>query len=262
MTDAAGDKLKAALNGPAGASAAGIQGESLRHICFSSETEEDLHLSRSTRYAVNSDRAVDLWIEGHRHRTRLQTEILPLAEISGWRTNPETGNISHDTGRFFSVTGVYARHRRGDEEIAWDQPIIDQAEVGILGIAAKKINNLMHFCLQAKEEPGNINQIQISPTVQATYSNYRQVHGGQLPPFLEMFMDPAAGRILFSRLQTEDGGRFLFKVNRNMIVMAGDAEMEALPERFIWLTLRQISALIKRDNMVNACARSVLSCLI
>ena len=66
----------------------------------------------------------------------------------------------------------------------WDQPIIVQKEIGILGILKK--NN--KYLLQAKFEPGNINKIQISPTVQATKSNYTQVHGGKKVPFLNYFL--------------------------------------------------------------------------
>ena len=32
--------------------------------------------------------------------------------------------------------------------------------------------------MQAKVEPGNINSIQLSPTLQATRSNYTKAHGG------------------------------------------------------------------------------------
>ena len=57
-------------------------------------------------------------------------------------------------------------------------------EIGILGII--KISKIINI-LQAKVEPGNINKIQISPTVQATRSNYSRVHGGKTIPFLNYF---------------------------------------------------------------------------
>ena len=43
------------------------------------------------------------------------------------------------------------------------------------------------YLLQAKVEPGNINKIQISPTVQATKSNYLRIHGGKTIAFLKFF---------------------------------------------------------------------------
>jgi len=182
--------------------------------------------------------------------------------VDKWHIDEDTGNIVHESGRFFTITGLKVRHRWKFQEVEWDQPIIDQPEIGILGLLAKKINGVLHFCLNAKEEPGNINLMQLAPTVQATYSNYTQVHGGNPPHFIDLFLDPPKDRVLFSRLQTQDGGRFLFKSNKNMIVMMGEDEPDDLPEGFVWLTLRQISDLMKRDNLVNFCARSVLSCLI
>ena len=211
--------------------------------------------------ALHDELYVETWIQSVRDYPSLKTMIVPLDGVAGWNINLQTGNISHDTGRFFSVTGLQVRHRYNRSEITWDQPIIEQPEVGILGILAKSIRGVLHFCLQAKEEPGNIGAAQLSPTVQATYSNYTGAHGGGAPLFLEHFIDPSPDAIVFARLQTEDGGRFLYKSNRNMVISVGDDFPEQLPDSFIWLTLRQISGLLSRDNLINACTRSILSSL-
>jgi len=219
----------------------------------------DLIVSRTTAQSLHGDRDVDLWLENRRKSPVLHASIIPLDRTEGWRIDGETGNISHESGNFFSITGIKARHRTRAADLEWDQPIIDQPEIGILGILAMKIDGVLHFCLQAKAEPGTIQSVQLSPTVQATYSNYTRVHGGSLPLFVSSFLDPPRERILFAKLQTEDGGRFLFKSNRNLIVLVDEGEIQALPEGFIWLTLRQISRLIKFDNVINACCRSVLA---
>ena len=229
---------------------------------FDSETRADLFISRHIRAARHDDDEVDLWIEARRSRPCLSARVIPLDGLQRWRIEPETENISHETGRFFTLTGLKVRHRFEGSEIEWDQPIIDQPEVGILGILAKRFDGVLHFCLQAKEEPGNACGMQLSPTVQATYSNYSRAHGGALPPLVELFLSPPPGGVLYAKLQTEDGGRFLYKSNRNMIIRLDDAAVVGLPEGFIWLTLRQMARLMGRDNLVNACARSVLSSLL
>ena len=218
--------------------------------------------SRCSDSALHSDVCVDDWIENARQKASLDTMLVPLDAMEQWNRDPGSGSISHESGRFFSVIGVHVRHRVDRDELEWDQPIIEQPETGILGVLAKRIDGILHFCLQAKEEPGNIGKVQISPTVQATYSNYTGVHGGSGPLFLEPFMSLDHSRVLFARLQTEDGGRFLYKSNRNMIVVVGDDFPLELPEGFIWLTLRQLVLLMARDNLVNACTRSILSSLI
>jgi oxidase EvaA len=47
-----------------------------------------------------------------------------------------------------------------------------------------------------------------------------------------------------------------------MLVEVEERELVTLPERFIWLTLRQIGRLLKRDNIIHACTRSILSSLV
>ncbi|HEY6009055.1 MAG TPA: NDP-hexose 2,3-dehydratase family protein [Geobacteraceae bacterium] len=229
---------------------------------FDARTRADICISRTVRFARHDDAAVDAWIADRRGRPGLDVRVIPLDRVKRWHIDAATGNIAHETGRFFTLTGLRVRHRREGEELEWDQPIIDQPEVGILGILAKRLDGVLHFCLQAKEEPGNIGGVQLSPTVQATYSNYSRAHGGALPSFVELFLAPPRENILYARLQTEDGGRFLYKSNRNMIVRLDDAAAEDLPSEFIWLTLRQIARCLRQDNLVNACTRSVLSALL
>jgi len=219
----------------------------------------DLLVSRMINYSLYEDASVKGWLDQQRMQTQLHSSIIPLSQMDKWQIQDTTGDITHESGRFFTITGLSIRHQLYKEESIWDQPIIDQPEVGILGLLVKSINGVLHFCIQAKEEPGNINAVQLAPSFQATFSNYSKVHGGKAPHFIDYFLKPDKNKILYSNLQTEDGGRFLAKFNRNMIVMAGD-ELTDLPPNFIWLTLRQIRALIEQDNCVNSCMRSLLAC--
>ncbi len=218
--------------------------------------------SHCSNLTLHDDAYVNDWIMRARQTASLKTMLIPLDSIDGWKRDLNTGSIRHETGRFFSVIGIHCRHRVDQNELEWDQPIIEQPETGILGILAKSINGVLHFCLQSKEEPGNIGGIQLSPTLQATYSNYTGAHGGSKPLFLEHFMPTASERVIFARMQTEDGGRFLYKSNRNMIVAVDDDFPVELPVGFIWLTLKQVASLIEWENLVNACTRSILSSLI
>lgn len=229
---------------------------------FGDETAAELEQSRLAPQSLHQDHYVEEWVNQRLSTPRLQIKPIPLTALTSWHVDPDTGNICHASGMFFTVTGIKAKHRSPYGDIEWDQPMIDQPEIGILGILVKRINGILHFCLQAKEEPGNINSVQLSPTVQATYSNYTKAHGGKLPPLVDYFLNPPSGQVLFAKLQTEDGGRFLFKSNRNMIVRVAQGELDQLPENFIWLTLRQIARLLKRDNLIHACTRSVLASIV
>lgn len=228
---------------------------------FSPEQCRGISRSRNSKVALHSDRYLERWVASKLMLRNLHVTTTSLDSINGWSLDSATGDIRHNSGRFFAITGAHVKHRSNSTEFEWDQPIIDQPEVGILGILAKKIKGVLHFCLQAKEEPGNINSVQLSPTVQATYSNYTRVHGGNPPKFIEYFINPPRERIILARLQTEDGGRFLYKSNRNMIIQTEEDQLQALPDEFIWVTLRQIGQLMKVDNLIHACTRSILAAL-
>jgi oxidase EvaA len=141
----------------------------------------------------------------------------------------------------------------------WQQPIINQPEIGFLGIITKKINGVLLFLMQAKIEPGNINYVQLSPTLQATKSNYTMVHKGKRPLYLEYFNGEKTVTPLVDQLQSEQGARFLRKRNRNVIVEV----TEDIPvyDNFCWLTLGQIKHLLRYDNLINMDSRTVISCI-
>jgi oxidase EvaA len=111
--------------------------------------------------------------------------------------------------------------------------------------------------MQAKMEPGNPNLVQLSPTVQATRSNYTKAHGGAGVKYLEHFLNVDPGRVITDVLQSEHGAWFHRKRNRNMIIEVDD-DVPA-DDAFRWLTLGQLHALLHVDNVVNMDARTVLA---
>ncbi|WP_060886939.1 NDP-hexose 2,3-dehydratase family protein [Streptomyces caniscabiei] len=200
------------------------------------------------------------WFAERARVNEQRVEPIPFSALSGWDFDPATGDLRHHTGRFFSVRGLCVRGAGPEGRDGWSQPIIDQPEIGVLGILARTVDGVRHFLLQAKAEPGNVGGIQLSPTVQATRSNYTRVHRGGSVRYLEHFTDRRGrGRVLVDVLQSEQGSWFLRKRNRNMIVEVD----EDLPvhDDFRWLTLDEIRTLLHRDNLVNMDARTVLSCL-
>ncbi|GGX33835.1 NDP-hexose 2,3-dehydratase [Streptomyces malachitofuscus] len=221
-------------------------------------TPAALAVSAAADGGVLSDADVAAWLEDRRRAQPQRVERVPFAELDGWRFEEGSGDLRHASGGFFAVHGLRVRSDFGPVS-AWEQPVIDQREIGILGIALRDFDGVPHLLMQAKSEPGNVNGMQVSPTVQATRSNYMRVHGGSAVKYLECFRRPAPGSVVADVLQSEQGSWFLGKRNRNMIVRVG-REVEA-EEDFAWLTLRQVNMLLRQDNVVNMDARTVLSCL-
>jgi oxidase EvaA len=198
------------------------------------------------------------WLDDRLKAHRFRVDRIPLHELRDWSFQPSTGNLAHTSGRFFTVEGVRATVDENPGE-QWQQPIIVQPEVGILGILAKEFDGVLHFLMQAKMEPGNSNLLQLSPTVQATRSNYTKVHQGSDVRYLDYFTRPERGRVLADVLQSEHGTWFFRKANRNMLVEV----TEDVPpdDDFCWLTLGQIGELLREDNVVNMDARTILGCV-
>jgi oxidase EvaA len=213
------------------------------------------------RGAFLADAAVGAdWLATRAQAHRHEVARVPLAEVDGWSTQPGTGNLMHRSGKFFMVAGldVSVRTTLPDTCREWQQPIIVQPEIGILGILGKEFDGVLHFLMQAKMEPGNVNLLQLSPTVQATRSNYTGVHRGSPVPYLEYFTRPVPGQVITDVLQSEHGAWFSGKVNRNMIVVV--TESVAVREDFCWLTLGQLGQLLRRDHVVAMDTRAVLAC--
>ncbi|RVX38754.1 oxidase EvaA [Nonomuraea polychroma] len=219
-------------------------------------------IARFTLSATAGERARSPITEFHRWWAeratieRFSVTRVPFRELDGWHLAGDSENLVHRSGRFFSVEGL---RYRGDGPGEQSQPIINQPEIGILGILVKEFDGVLHCLMQAKMEPGNVNTLQLSPTVQATRSNYTRVHQGNMPPYLEYFRGPDRGQVLVDVLQSEQGVWFWRKRNRNMIVHL----TEDVPEHedFHWLPLDQIHQLLKTDNLVNMDARTVLACM-
>lgn len=195
------------------------------------------------------------WIVSRNREVKVSVERIPLADMDKWHID-EDGSIHHDSGRFFSIVGIDVKTDYGDNH-HWRQPIINQPEVGYLGILTKEFDGVLYCLMQAKIEPGNVNCVQISPTIQATKSNYSRVHAGKSPNYLDYFVNAKPENIILDQLQSEQGARFLRKRNRNIIIKVKD-DIDVLQD-FCWMTLGQIKELMHYDNLVNMDTRTVLS---
>jgi oxidase EvaA len=105
-------------------------------------------------------------------------------------------------------------------------------------------------------EPGS--GLQLSPTVQATPSNYRGAHNGAAVRYLDYFTGRRRVRVLADVLQSGHGSWFFRKASRNVIVEAQDDVR--VEDGYCWLTLGQLGELMRYDDVVNQDTCAVLGC--
>lgn len=209
---------------------------------------------RSTVGNVNTTKEILDWVD-YRNRTVKVSIKKTKPEPDGfWYYDKGAGRILNRKRTFFQIAGL--KHYVNGE-LRSEQPVILQPEIGYLGIMCKIIDGTLNFLMQAKIEPGNVNKIQISPTIQATKSNFTQAHGGTKPPYLDYFLNAEKYDIIVDQIESEQSSRFYHKRNRNIIILVND-DVEVLPSHK-WMTLGQIKDLMKYENLVNMDTRTVLS---
>ena len=188
------------------------------------------------------------WLKKQGKKHLLKVKIINLSKLNNWKVNKI--KIYHQSKKFFQIVGIKVISNFYKNN--WDQPIIIQNEVGILGI----IKNIKtkKYLLQAKVEPGNINKLQLAPTVQATKSNFSRVHGGNKVPYIEYFL-----RIKkISRYnQSEQGFRYFHKFNSNILIK--NIKNIKKEPNFYWFSKKEIKDLICKKNIINMDTLSVLS---
>lgn len=197
------------------------------------------------------------WLNDCRRSLQFEVSQISFENLSQWHFDIK-GNLKNHSGAFFIVEGIQIETNYGHVH-KWSQPIINQNEVGCLGLLVREIEGKLECLVQAKAEPGNINAIQLSPTVQATQSNFLRVHGGDSTRYIEYFHQMVRCNILADVLQSEQGSRFLRKRNRNVIIEIFDDP--PLFENYRWVSLRGLHSMLEMDNIVNMATRSVLACL-
>jgi len=209
---------------------------------------------------MNNNSVKDIldWIDKKNKEIHVAIEKNCIDDSDFWFYDVNEGAIVNKNRSFFAIKGI---QKIENGRVIAEQPILLQNEIGYLGIICKVIDGEMNLLMYAKIEPGNINHIQISPTIQATKSNFTQKHGGKKPPYLEYFVNASNYNIIVDQIQSEQSSRFLGKRNRNIIIEVDEnEEIEVLPSHR-WMTLTQIKALMKYDNLVNMDTRTVLSCI-
>jgi dTDP-4-dehydro-6-deoxy-alpha-D-glucopyranose 2,3-dehydratase len=203
---------------------------------------------------LNTYDEVVAWAEKIKKRFNTEIKEIPLGDLQNW--NVDSNKIAHSSGKFFEVLGFrIGSNSLREVEAGWDQPIIKEHgfDGGVLCLLRTYIEELPHYLIQARFEPGNYNHIQLSPTLQATFSNLNQEHGGKKPPYSEFFEDYSKNQneYIFNEWLAEDGGKFYFKRNKGLVKHVDYENTYLLDDSFMWLSLFQIKKLLEKNSLVN-----------
>jgi len=206
----------------------------------------------------NEFESILTWYKAQCAKCNMKIDLIPLNECREWGFDEPTGSYVHSSGEFFRVDGLRVSNTSTREVTGgWDQPILTQVgyDGGILGLLRQRINGIPYYLVEAKVEPGNYNLVQISTTVQATFSNLKRAHKGNSTPYSEYFLETKkmGAKVMFDQWMSEDGGRLYNKRNRSMIVeIPEDLHLNIESDRYRWVTLHQLIRLVVSQNAIVA----------
>ena len=199
-----------------------------------------------------------LWYKKIKKNNKAKVENIHLEKMKKWTYDPIKGILSHDSGEFFSIEGRRITNTKREVN-SWDQPFIKQIgyKGGIIGLVRSKIKGIPHYLVDAKFEPGNFNDVQLSPSLQATYSNLNRVHLGNKPKVANKYFKRNF-KTIRKFWVTEDGGRLFKKRNLHWIIQYS-GKINVPGPTYKWLTLWELDRFIKMGYYVGPHLRSILS---
>ena len=196
--------------------------------------------------------AIRAWLGGLSRRLWMETHRAPLRDVTGWRH--EGGMIAHERGGFFEVLGVTVEAPTR-EVPRWDQPLVRSRGRGIIGFLCQQREGMLRFLVRGVLEPGDPG-VRMGPTVQCMRESHTV-----MPAFVDAIAHAPDSRVRARFVQSEEGGRFYHDERLLLVVeLPAEAPVDAPPE-FLWMTLRELKEMIRRDGHVNIEARSLVACL-
>ena len=198
------------------------------------------------------------WYNKIKRSNKAIVKTVHLEKMKKWTYDKKKGVIKHSSGEFFHIEGK--RIFKSDREVkSWDQPFIKQVDYkgGIIGLVRSNIKGIPHYLVDAKYEPGNYNQIQISPSLQATYSNLHRIHQGEKNRVRKKYFS-SNFKTIRKFWVTEDGGRLYLKRNLHWIIQY-NGKINLPGKTFRWMTLWELDQFIKAGSLVGPHLRSILS---
>jgi len=208
---------------------------------------------------TNSDfKSKLLWYNQIKKNNKAKVKTIHLERMNKWIYDNKKGVIKHESGEFFCIEGKRVVNS-GREVKDWDQPFLKQINYkgGIIGLVRSNINGVPHYLIDAKYEPGNYNEIQLSPSLQATYSNLNRIHKGEKNKVVKKYFLKNFYTIRKFWV-TEDGGRLFRKRNLHWIIQY-NGKINLPGKTYKWLTLWDLHRFIKKGSLVGPHLRSILS---
>ena len=112
------------------------------------ELKNRVQTFKSVVTTLNND--IQLWFDDLEKSSRYAVSEIPFGLMDQWCFDSSNTNLRHRGGKFYSIEGIRVITNYGETQ-EWEQPIINQPEIGILGILTKVIDGERKYLMQAKK---------------------------------------------------------------------------------------------------------------
>lgn len=182
-------------------------------------------------------------------RKNFHVEKVRHNEVPDWKL--VNGALQHRSKGFFNVVGVTSGAAHNTERVMLYQP-----QAAINGLLYTRIEGSTYYLIQARAEPGNVDEVQFGPTLQSTPANYMRLHGGAISPYANAFIAfDAKVRIIADTTQSDLGERYLMKSKR--VIVAEHSGGLTVAPGFVWASAAAIRDALARSTYVNSDLRSL-----
>ena len=170
-------------------------------------------------------------------------------------------SISHKNKKYFSIIGVKVQ-TDSREVNEWEQPIIQEKKLGLSGFLIKKVNSTYHYLVSFSLKPG-LKYPVLSCTVRTSnvincLNNHN--HTVFMKYYLKKyFIYNTSGKIRYSKIHSDEGGRFFHSQNKYIIVQIDANEKIKINNNYIWMSHNQVLHFIKK-GIFNIEARLLFAC--
>ena len=208
---------------------------------------------------------LERWFKKLKKKYFIKRKVIPLSEIKNWHFSKRS--IYHKSKKYFSIIGI--KITSNTREIPeWEQPIIQEMKLGLSGFLTKKMNFTYHYLVRFSLEPGLKNP-GLTCTVRTSdvknclkNNNYADLKDSNLVRHYlkKYFIGNTNGKIIYNKIQSDEGGRFFQSQSKNIIVQIDEKEKIKLNQNYIWMSHNQVLHFIQK-GLFNIEARILFTCL-
>ena len=94
----------------------------------------DLLYSSTLIEGTNTLQDFHAWFSERVQSGKFEVDLAPLDSLKGWAMDSISGTYGHESGKFFTVSGLDVELEVNGDVKHWTQLIINQSEQGIIGL--------------------------------------------------------------------------------------------------------------------------------